>query len=111
MENIITHQNQQPTSAIIEEQLKTGSVKTDPLHHSHYRATFNAIDLMDRYWYDLQQHHTIHKWQAKYIISVLQVGIINSWTCAKFYEDISLLEWYEKLAHVMTDPSLSLNEL
>ena len=43
----------------VEDGLKCASVKSSPPHHQWYRSHFNAIDLHDRYWYQLQ--HKVNK--------------------------------------------------
>lgn len=88
--------------------LSSSSHSNNPPHHHHYTSTFNGVDLIDKYWYKIQHSHTIQKWHSKFILSILQVGIINAWTLFKFLQPIELLDFYENLSKVLTDPNLKL---
>lgn len=70
----------------------------EPAHHQKYREGFNAIDLHDGYWYDLQNHHYPTHWKPKFILSLLQSGLVNSWVAYRHFERIRLLQFYEGLA-------------
>lgn len=106
IQNLLKDQQISQTDVICaKKSLESATSSQTPLHHEYYRRNFNAIDLIDKAWYSLQNHHTIQEWESKYIISVLQLGILNSWTLFKFFENVSLLEFYEKLAKDLLDPN------
>ena len=83
--------------ALTKQQLrKSGTINA--IQHDHYRRTFNAIDLHDRHWNLLQNHHTINSWKAKFVLSLLQSGLVNAFVIQKHFENISLLEFAQKVA-------------
>jgi len=61
----------------VDQQLKSGAHPGAAPHHAHYRQWFNGVDLQDAKWYSMQSPHPIHNWRAKFIISVLEVGMVN----------------------------------
>jgi hypothetical protein len=58
---------------------------SNPIPHVHYKQVFNGVDLHDRHWNEIQGHHTIRRWESKYIISVLQTFFVNSFVCFKIF--------------------------
>jgi hypothetical protein len=76
------------------------------LPHQLYREQFNAIDLLDRQYYALQNHHTIEKWQPKYIMSMLQVAIVNGTTIANTFRNFGLLDFYGEISTYLCNPDL-----
>ena len=67
------------TLANIRTAVLRASSKTDAAHHDHYLSMFNAIDVHDRFWYDIPEYHFFRHWEAKYIFSILNSGLINLW--------------------------------
>lgn len=61
-------------------------------------VVFNVIDLHDKRWYGLQNHHHVQAWKGKYVLSLLHVGIINSHVIYCHFEKKKAIEFYEALA-------------
>ena len=57
--------------------------------HDNYKSYFNLVDLLDRYWYKVQETHANHHWKGKSLLGVLRLVIINCWV-------LSILEDFEK---------------
>ena len=67
--------------AQIEGELLRASQSSPCLHHSHYHDQFNGVDLIDRYWYQLQHKKAmISRWESKYLLSLLEVGVVNAFS-------------------------------
>lgn len=66
---------------------------SNPIPHVHYKQVFNGVDLHDRHWNEIQGHHTIRRWESKYIISVLQTFFVNSFACFKFFNSESAINF------------------
>jgi hypothetical protein len=47
--------------------------------HDFYRDYFNLVDLADRRWYSVEEHHKHHRWQSKMILSILRIATANTW--------------------------------
>jgi len=77
--------------------LKSSSASRTPPHHSKYREAFNGIDLHDRKWNDLQNHHTVKDWRAKFVFSLLQSGIVNAWVVQRHFEEITFSKYLDEL--------------
>jgi len=58
--------------------------------HKKYRESFNAIDLHDKQWYAIEGHHSVHSWRAKFVLSLLQSGVVNAWVVMKHREQIAI---------------------
>jgi hypothetical protein len=67
------------------------------IHHAHYKEHYNSIDQHDRYWYQLECQHPISQWRAKFILSVLQSSMINSWILFKYFGGLGLREYREEI--------------
>lgn len=67
----------------LKEKIKEGIRGHGAIQHTHYKATFNSIDLHDRYWNGSQSHHTVRKWESKLTISLLQSAVVNAWNMFK----------------------------
>jgi len=83
--------------AQVKNDLVDGNQASDD-HHQKYRECFNAIDLHDRLWYSLQNHHKNVNWRSKLVISLLISSVINSHVMYKHYENIGLIQFAEELA-------------
>ena len=60
------------------EALQQGRKKEGRALHNKYKQVFNSIDHHDAKWYDIQNHHDIHHWKAKFVISLLISGVVNA---------------------------------
>jgi hypothetical protein len=72
----------QVTKRLLEEARGNG----ERVLHNKYVANFNAIDLHDRLWYSLQNHHALHTWQSKFTMSLLISGVVNAIVVQKHFE-------------------------
>lgn len=58
--------------------IQAGVLGGDRALHNKYTSTFNSIDQHDRKWYDVQNHHDINRWEAKFTMCLLISGVINA---------------------------------
>lgn len=65
------------------DQLRKSGKRGGDVHHQYYKKSFNLIDVHDKYWYDIQPSHTISHWQAKLSISLLDIGLVNTFALGK----------------------------
>ena len=65
------------------EATSSNSSKTTP-HHTHYKESFNSVDILDRYYYQIQNKR-IENWKSKYIISLLDIACVNSYSIYSLY--------------------------
>jgi len=84
------------------ETLKT-SLSTDNLAdltplHEFYWDYFNLIDLVDRYWYKVEEHHHHKQWQTEMILAILHKAVINSWVYGNKSKFETWMSWYNTLA-------------
>ena len=63
----------------------SSSCKENGPHHDLYRDQFNSIDLHDQCWYKLQGNYKVRNWRAKFILSILEVGLVNSYALYTCY--------------------------
>jgi hypothetical protein len=48
--------------------------------HKTYRDYFNLIDLLDKRWYSVQEHHGNYSWKSKMLFAIMRFFTINVWT-------------------------------
>jgi len=77
----------------LKESLTHSSKRGNSIISQHYKDTFNSVDLINRRYYDLQWHHTITKWEPKFIISILEIGFINSFSLFNQIKQITLFDF------------------
>jgi len=59
--------------------------------HVFYRDYFNLINLINRCWYDVEEHHHHHQnWKTKVILAILLNATINAWV---YTTKSDYLEW------------------
>jgi hypothetical protein len=58
--------------------------------HAYYLSQFNLIDLANRKWNAVEEHHQNHHWKSKMILMILRFAVLNSWVYAT---KISLTKW------------------
>jgi hypothetical protein len=47
--------------------------------HDFYRLWFNLIDLCDKKWYSVADHHGNHYWKSKMLFFTMRHFMINVW--------------------------------
>ena len=77
-------------------------------HHNYYHSNFNAVDIHDGFWNKLQNHHSVRNWKSKMILALLDIGLVNSWSIYNSFKSITLMEFYENIAKVTTNPNFSI---
>ena len=65
--------------------------------HDLYRESFNLVDLLDRRWYSVEEHHGHQSWKGKMILAILRFAMINTWTYCVNFEFENWLEWRENV--------------
>lgn len=99
IQRIINNQdvNEEDVRNVLENLRRSGR-EGEALHHKYYRRNFNSVDLHDGYFYSLQGKHRINQWKAKFVVSLLEVGLINAFalgkrgkrdTISKFRDDLT----------------------
>lgn len=83
---------------VVLDELDASPSNTQPAHHEMYKKHFNGIDLHDKMWYKLQNHHSIYSWRAKYTLSLLQSSLVNSFIVYRHFEEIHFLKFCERLS-------------
>jgi hypothetical protein len=66
--------------------------------HVKYRENFNAVDLHDKRWNFVQNHHTLKRWEGKFVMSLLQTGMVNAWTVHQEKNKKNFLHFLTELA-------------
>ncbi len=59
--------------------IKGAAFDTDATAHEFYRKWFNLIDLIDKKWYSVSDHHGIHSWRTKMLLSTMRHFMVNAW--------------------------------
>jgi hypothetical protein len=85
-------------------QLENASQEGGGSHHSYYRRTFNSIDLHDRKWYKLQDHHTTPNWMPKLIQTFQYIGVVNAHSIYSCQHKIPLIKFFQQVAEVALHP-------
>ena len=65
--------------------------------HDFYKAHFNFIDISDRRWYAVQEHHGNHNWRSKMLQFMLRYVVLNAWTHAIKIEYMHWKDWHGEL--------------
>ena len=66
--------------------------------HTFYRSHFNYVDLADKKWYKVSDHHGNWKWKSKMLHSILRMYMINLWGIAIQEKYEGWIEFRESLA-------------
>lgn len=66
--------------------------------HDFYSLHFNVIDLVNRRWHSVEEHHGHHHWQTKLLLAVLRYVVFNSWVLATKATGVKWKEWRLNLA-------------
>ena len=65
--------------------------------HDLYKDYFNLVDLADRHWYSVEEHHRHQKWQCKMVLAMLHTAVANSWVYASKVKYAEWMDWRVKL--------------
>lgn len=74
--------------------------------HDLYSTHFNWVDLINRRWGSVEEHHHHHRWEIKYTLMLLRVGVINAWTYHKSQVGLDWLDWRTALANDLKNNTL-----
>jgi len=70
--------------------------KTDsPPIQDFYRECFNLVDLSDKRWYSVEEHHPYQHWETKMLFVILRNATINSWVHSISGEFLKFRSWRE----------------
>lgn len=47
--------------------------------HQSYRSFFNLVDLLDKYFYKVQDHHCNIRWKGRFCFFLLRFPTVNVW--------------------------------
>jgi len=78
--------------------LKTRNLPDPAPLHNFYREYFNLVDLADRRWYTVEEHHKHQRWQTKMALAILRDATMNAWVYAINLEYADWLSWRETLS-------------
>jgi hypothetical protein len=73
------HQNYSAVQEVKDYILKRGNT-SDSLVHRDYSELFNVVDLANRRFYKVNDHHRIENWKSKILLSAIRMGIFNCWS-------------------------------
>lgn len=68
-----------------------------PLHNC-YKQWFNLVDLVDRRWYAVEEHHGRHQWKTKMLLALLRMAVYNSWVYWNTFYPRDWLYYRQQLA-------------
>jgi hypothetical protein len=72
---------------------------TDPAPlHQLYKSTFNLVDLLDGYWYDVEEHHRNYSWKSKMLLSIMRFFMVNVWAYHLQRDDTEWMDFRKSLA-------------
>ena len=83
------------------EALEQGRKKEGRALHQKYKQVFNSIDQHDSKWYDVQNHHDIHNWRAKFVMSLMISGVVNASVVFRHFEELSLKHFCYQLGDAL----------
>ena len=66
-----------------------------------YGTFFNFVDLADRYWYQVEDHHHNQHWKCKMLLSILRYAIVNTWVYATNSNYMNWKDFRKTLAKAM----------
>lgn len=66
--------------------------------HQLYRDFFNLVDLADRKWNSVEEHHGNWNWKSKIILSILRFAVLNAWTYSTKMNYAEWKDWRLKAA-------------
>jgi hypothetical protein len=66
--------------------------------HDFYKEYFNLVDLADRRWYSVEEHHSHQKWKCKMLLAMLCTAAANSWVYVTKLEYQKWLPWRRELS-------------
>lgn len=66
--------------------------------HDFYKEYFNLVDLADRRWYSVEEHHAHQKWERKMLLAMLRTATANAWVYVTKLEYQKWLPWRESLS-------------
>jgi len=82
-------------------ELESGRRRGSRALHDKYVNVFNSVDHHDRRWYDLQNHHDIQNWRAKFTLSLLISGVVNAGVMYTHFESGRALDFPLLLGKVL----------
>lgn len=77
----------------------SSSSLTDPAPpHDFCGDWFNLVDLADRKWYSVEDHHAHQEWKCKLILAILRFATINAWVQEASLNFAEWKSWRDTLA-------------
>jgi hypothetical protein len=71
-----------------------------PLHES-YKDNFNLVDLIDRQWNAVEEHHHHRDWKTKYLLLILRLSVHNAMVHSKIAFGKEWLQYRTDLAKTL----------
>jgi hypothetical protein len=87
---------------------KTISTPDPAIIHNFYHAYFNLVDIADRYWNEVEEHHHYQNWKSKVLLMILRFAVLNLWVYVARTEYQEWKEFRNKLAKEMIKFNTSL---
>jgi len=82
-------------------QLKNEALPDPAPINMFYHKNFNLVDMANRRWNSVEEHHHNHQWKSKMLFAVLRFALINCWVYQAQYEWKSWKDWRKKVAQEM----------
>ena len=76
--------------------IQRGALADPALPHDTYKEYFNLVDLVDRRWYGIEEHHGHHSWKGKLVLAMLRFGVMNAWVYGSNFRYASWRSWREE---------------
>jgi hypothetical protein len=63
-----------------------------------YKSWFNLVDINNRLYQSVTEHHGWHNWRGKMLSMLLRVAVIDAWVFAVQIKGTPWLKWRKQLA-------------
>lgn len=109
IQNILLTQNiDDDTFDDILQNLSKSSKNCKAPHHKDYKQFFNGVDLQDSFWYAIQGHHYLKRWQSKLIFSLLEICMVNSYTLYKSKAETTMSDFDMRVSQELCKKSFEI---
>jgi hypothetical protein len=76
----------------VQQFIKTKSYASDSKIHKCYVSRFNTVDLGDRFYAKVDDHHRIMDWHSKMLYAILKLGVVD---CYVYYIKRDYQDWID----------------
>ena len=83
---------------------------SENIYHELYKENFNFVDIIDKYYYKVEDHHHYWNWKFKMVKVILKLCIYNAWVMSSEYFLFDLLEFRDDIASTLLKSNIKKNE-